>query len=341
MRDVARLAEVSIATVSAVINGTSVVSSKRAERVAKAMEALDYHTDQIARSLKTGRTQTVGMILPDVTNPFYPEVITGAEEVARAARYSVILCNANEDPAQEQNQLNTLFSHRVDGVLIACSDPAISFDRLMRRRFPIVCFDRIPLGFRGDTVSTDNLLGAYEATNHLIQLGHKRIALMAGRTDLSTHLGRIEGYRKAMVSARLPVLDEHSRSGGMQAQAGYDFARQLFELPDPPTAVFCTNNKLLLGFVRAMREVGVRCPAAMSVVGFDDFAWTENYEPRLTTVSQPARELGCRAMQLLLDRIQSKADSPVLPPRNVVLEPTLQIRESTARLQRVGSIEQR
>src|SRR6185437_268213 len=173
MRDVAHLAEVSIATVSAVVNGTSVVSPKRAERVRKAMEALDYHADQIARSLKTGRTQTVGIILPDVTNPFYPEVIVGAEEVARAAQYSVILCNANEDLDQEQQQLNTLFSHRVDGVLIACSDPAISFDRLMRRRFPIVCFDRIPLGFRGDTVSTDNFTGAYEATNHLIQLGHK------------------------------------------------------------------------------------------------------------------------------------------------------------------------
>jgi LacI family transcriptional regulator len=330
MRDVARLAEVSVATVSAVVNGTSVVSPKRAERVSKAMEALDYHADQIARSLKTGRTQTVGMILPDVTNPFYPEVITGAEEVARVARYSVILCNANEDPDQEQQQLNTLFSHRVDGVLIACSDPAISFDRLMRRRFPIVCFDRIPFGFRGDTVSTDNFLGAYEATNHLIQLGHKRIALMAGRTELSTHSGRLEGYRTAMLSAHLPVLDEHSRLGGMQAQAGYDFAHWLFELPDSPTAVFCTNNKLLLGFVRAMREIGIRCPEDVSVVGFDDFAWTENFQPRLTTVAQPARELGRRSMQLLLERIQSKVDELPMQPRNVVLEPELRIRESTA-----------
>ena len=254
MRDVARLAEVSIATVSAVVNETSVVSLKRAERVRKAIEALDYHADQIARSLKTGRTQTVGIILPDVTNPFYPEVIIGAEEVARASQYSVILCNTNEDPAQEQQQLNTLFSHRVDGVLIACSDPAISFDRLMRRRFPIVCFDRIPFGFRGDTVSTDNFQGAYEATTFLIQLGHKRIAMLAGRPELSTHLARLEGHRKAMLAARLPVLDEQFFTGGMQARAGYDFGRHLFDLPDPPTAVFCTNNKLLLGFVTAMRE---------------------------------------------------------------------------------------
>ncbi|OJV40305.1 MAG: hypothetical protein BGO25_03970 [Acidobacteriales bacterium 59-55] len=330
MRDVARLAEVSIATVSAVTNGTANVSPKRSERVRKAMEALDYHPDQIARSLKTGRTQVVGMILPDVTNPFYPEVIVGAEEVARAARYSVILCNANEDPDQEQQQLNTLFSHRVDGVLIACSDSAISFDRLMRRRFPIVCFDRIPPGFRGDTVSTDNFLGAHQATRHLIDLGHKRIAVLAGRTELSTHSARLEGYRKAMLSAHLPVLDEHWKLVGMQEQAGYEFGHRLFRLPHPPTAVFCTNNKLLLGFVRVMSEVGARCPEQISVVGFDDFAWTENFHPRLTVVAQPARELGRRAMQLLLERVQNKADESLVGPHQVVLKPELRIRESTA-----------
>src|ERR1700677_1312091 len=218
MRDVARLAEVSVATVSAVANGTAVVSPKRAERVRKAMEALDFHPDQIARSLKTGRTQVLGMILPDVTNPFYPEVIVGAEEIARAAHYSVMLCNANEDPQQEQQQLNTLFSHRVDGVLIACSDPAISFDRLMRRRFPIVCFDRIPPGFHG----------AYEPSRHLIELGHERIAIVAGRTSLSTHSSRLEGFRRAMADARLPVLDEFCWPGGMKPAAGYDVGRQLF-----------------------------------------------------------------------------------------------------------------
>jgi LacI family transcriptional regulator len=328
MRDVACLAEVSIATVSAVTNGTAVVSPKRTDRVRKAMEALDYQPDQIARSLKTGRTQVVGMILPDVTNPFYPEVIVGAEEVARAARYSVILCNANEDPEQEQQQLNTLFSHRVDGVLIACSDPDISFDRLMRRRFPIVCFDRIPPGFRGDTASTNNFLGGYEATRHLIELGHERIAILVGRTELSTHSARLEGYRKAMLSAHLPVLDEHWQPRGMQPETGYEFGQKLFRLPNPPTAVFCTNNKLLLGFVRAMSEVGARCPEEISVVGYDDFAWTENFHPRLTVVSQPARELGRKAMQLLLERIANSVDESSREPRKVVLKPELQVRES-------------
>jgi LacI family transcriptional regulator len=328
MRDVARLAEVSVATVSAVANGTAVVSPKRAERVRKAMEALDFHPDQIARSLKTGRTQVVGMILPDVTNPFYPEVIVGAEEIAREARYSVMLCNANEDPQQEQQQLNTLFSHRVDGVLIACSDPAISFDRVMRRRFPIVCFDRIPPGFHGDFAATDNFHGAYDGTRHLIALGHEHIALLAGRTSLSTHSARLEGFRRAMADAGLPVRDEFYWPGGMQPQAGYDAGRRLFTLGRRPTAVFCTNNKLLLGFVRAMGESGVRCPADLSIVGYDDFTWTENFHPPLTTVAQPTRELGRRAMRLLLDRVENTVDE--IPSRQVVLKQELRVRDSTA-----------
>lgn len=329
MRDVARLAEVSIATVSAVVNGTAVVSPKRAERVRRAMDALDYQADQVARSLKTGHTRVVGMILPDVTNPFYPQVIVGAEDVARAAGYSVIICNANEDAEQEQKQLNTLISHRVDGVLIACSGLAVPLDRLMRRAFPIVCFDRIPLGFRGDTVSTDNFQGGYDATRHLIKLGHERIAVLTGRLELSTHSSRLNGYREAMAQAHLSVLDEHSRFTGKQVEAGYEFGRDLLARAHRPTAIFCTNNKLFLGFVRAMNEAGVRCPEEISLVGFDDFAWTENFHPRLTTVAQPACELGRQAMQLLLERIESKTEVPI-SPRQVVLKPELHLRESTA-----------
>ncbi len=332
MRDVARLAGVSTATVSAVINASAVVSAPRAASVRKAMEALDYHADQIARSLKTGRTRVVGMIIPDVTNAFYPEVIMGAEEAARMMRYSVILCNANEDPAQEQQHLNMLFSHRVDGVLIACSDAAISFDRLIRRRFPMVCFDRIPHGFRGDAASTDNFAGAYKAAKHLLELGHKRIAVLAGRIQLSTHAERLEGFRRAMQEAELAVRDEYCRVGGMDANAGYQFGLEFSRLSKQPTAVFCSNNKILLGFLRAMNEVRVRCPEDVSVVGFDDFPWTENYHPRLTTVAQPTRELGRQAMKLLLEQVERGPEEGDREHKRVLLQPELRIRESTARM---------
>ena len=332
MRDVARLADVSVATVSAVINGSAVVSEPRARRVKEAMEALDYHADQIARSLKTGKTRVVGMVIPDVTNSFYPEVIMGAEEVAGLARYSVILCNANEDADQEQRQLGTLFSHRVDGVLIACSDPDIAVDRLLRRRFPIVCFDRIPAGFRGDTAATDNVAGGYFATRHLIDLGHRQIAILAGRPQLSTHSGRLEGFRKAMQEAGLPILEDYCRIGGLQTEYGYEFGLSLLRLPDPPSGVFCSNNKMLLGFMHSLSEAGIRCPDQISIVGFDDFTWTQNFHPALTTVAQPARELGRQAMELLLSRIESGSDNHLnLESRRVVLAPELQVRGSTRR----------
>lgn len=333
MRDVARLADVSIATVSAVINGTANVSARRAERVREVMEVLDYHADQIARSLKTGKTQVIGMVIPDVTNSFYPEVIMGAEEVAGAAHYSVILCNANEDPAQEQRQLGTLFSHRADGVLIACSDPTITVDRLVRRRFPIVCFDRIPAAFRGDVAATDNVAGGYLATRHLIELGHQKIAILAGRTDLSTHLGRLEGFRKAMQQAQFPLRDEYCRVGGLRAEYGYEFGLALVQLPDPPTAIFCSNNKMLLGLMRALSEAGLRCPEKISVVGFDDYIWTENFHPPLTTVAQPTRELGRQAMRLLLSRIEGSAENGASSePRRVFLTPELRVRGSARRI---------
>ncbi len=331
MHDVARLAGVSIATVSAVLNSTAVVSPRRAQKVREAMKALDYHADQVARSLKTGRSNVIGMIIPDVTNAFFPDVISGAEEVATRAGYSLILCNANEDPAQEQRQLSTLFSRRVDGVLIACSDSSTAYDSLMRRRFPIVFFDRIPRGFRGPAVATDNFAAGYQATRHLIELGHQRIAIIAGSMDLSPHACRSEGFRKAMQEAGFPVHDEYFRVGALRIDNGYQFGLELLGLPGPPTAIFCSNNKMLLGLVRAIGELKVRCPGEVSIVGVDDFAWTENFNPKLTTVAQPAREIGRQAMELLLEQIGAdRQNLATREQRQVMLAPELRIRNSTA-----------
>jgi LacI family transcriptional regulator len=273
----------------------------------------------------------VGVVIPDITNAFYPEVISGAEEVASQAGYSLILCNANEDPRQEQRLLSTLFSHRVDGVLVACSDSSTAYDSLVRRRFPIVFFDRIPQGFRGNAVSTDNFAGGLEATRHLIGMRHTHIAIVSGRSTLSTHANRLEGFRKAMQEAGLPVRDESCRVGGLTIDSGYKFGLELLRLPEPPTAVFCTNNKMLLGFLRAARELGVACPERISVVGFDDYAWTENFHPQLTIVAQPTREIGRQAMGLLLTRLQAlREGSRSQDNQVIVLQPELRVRQSTA-----------
>src|ERR1035437_1470845 len=328
--DVGRLAEVSVATVSAVINGTKMVSPRRAQKVREAMKSLDYHADQNARSLRTGKTKVVGVIVPDITSPFYTQVIAAAEEVASRAGYSFFLCNSNDDSVQERRHLDMLFSHRVAGVLIAPCDSSMAYDQLIRRRFPLVFFGRIPLGIHGTSVETDNLLAALLATRHLIELGHRSIAILAGDIRRSTHARRLEGFRRAMLEAGLQGREEYCGLTGLTVQAGYQFSLGLFQSPQVPTAVFCTSNNLLLGCFRALDCVGLRCPDNVSLVGFDDFPWNESFRPAITTVAQPTVAMGTKAMEMLLERIASGGKVEERPDQSVVLQPELRLRNSTA-----------
>jgi LacI family transcriptional regulator len=332
--DVARLARVSVATVSAFTNGSAFVSDALRDRIRRAMVALDYHPDRVARSLRTGKTFAIGMIVPDVTNPFYPEVIRGVEQAAQQAGYSLVLVNANENPEQERRGLETLISMRADGLLIACCDnSAITYEVVERHNVPAVFLDRVPAQPGAVRISTDNFKAGWVATKHLIDLGHQGIAIVAGRTELSPHASRVEGFRKAMQEAGLPVLDDYFQTGSLSSQVGYRIGRQLLELSSPPTAIFCTNNKSLLGLVRAMADCRVDCPGQLSVIGFDDFAWTENFHPRLTTIVQPTEELGRRGTEILIGRIKMHhGDAPMMrvPLEPLLLEAELRIRESTA-----------
>lgn len=331
MRDVARLARVSVSTVSAVINNMGIVSPERTQRVKKAMEDLDYHPDQVARSLKVRRTHTIGMVIPDVTNPFFTDVIRGVEDAAQGNGYSVILCNSNEDPEQERRHLSVLFSRRVDGVLLAPTDSHAAEDRLTRRRFPIVFFDRIPPGYSGPAVVTDNFGASYEATRHLIALGHRRIAIIAGRLDLSNGLDRLEGYRKAMQEAQLVIREEYLQQGDFQLESGYRCGLELLRLSDPPTAIFSCNNKMTLGLMRALAELRVPCPELVSVLGFDDFDWSAAFNPRLTTIAQPAYQMGTQAMEMLLRKIEpSEEDLGPGEENLVILKGELRVRDSVA-----------
>ena len=335
MRDVARLAGASVATVSAVINGTATVSEHLTAKISEAMKALDYHPDQVARSLRVGRTQVIGMVVPDLTNAFFPEMIRGVEDAAGVEGYSVILCNSNEDSEQEKRHLSTLFSRRVDGVLLACSDAAAGYDRLVRRRFPIVFVDRIPQGVAHAGVSTDNEDAGHRATRHLIDLGHERIALIAGKLRHSPHADRLNGFRKAMQESNLAVRDEYLRMGDQTIESGYKSGLELMRLPQPPTAIVASNNRMLLGLMRSVNELRVRCPEQVSVVGFDDFAWTQHFTPPLTVVAQPAHEIGRMALQMVLGRIRAGEGSDGEDNEGehtvIRLKAELRIRESTAR----------
>jgi LacI family transcriptional regulator len=332
MKDVARLAGVSTSTVSAVLNNSVPVSENRKQRVLRAMEGLHYQPDQIARSLKKGRTCAIGIVIPDITNAFYPEVVRGAEEAALAKGYAVLLCDSQEDPARETDHLVQLFSRRVDGILLACCRDSTSYETSLRLRVPCVFVDRLPAAQAEGTVSTDNLQGGYMAAGHLLELGHRQIAMIVGQTALSPHRNRLEGFRKAMQEANLPIRDEYLIYGDVQIQNGFEAAANLLKLKNRPTAIIANNNKLLMGLLQALDENKVRVPAQMSVLGFDDFAWNKYLSPGVTAVAQPMYEMGREAFEVLFQLMNQDDDSPQNWPKHILLPAELRVRQSTAPL---------
>jgi LacI family transcriptional regulator len=317
-----------------VINGKRTVKEALRLRVTRAMEALDYHPDIVARSLKVRRTNTVGIIIPDVTNPFYPEIMRGMADVARHSGYSVLFCDSNEDEELERSYLSTLFSRRVDGVLIAPANPYAVRDRLMRQRIPFVLYDRVPPNFPGAAVITDNFEASRNAVRYLIGLGHERIAIVVATAHLAAQVERLEGFRQALKEEHLAVREDYLRGVDItdfSPQKGYQCGLELMRLPDPPTAIFCTNNRMTLGVMRALGELRILCPEGVSILGFDDFDWAASASPRVTTVAQPTYEIGKQAMQLLVRKMQGEKDElEVGGSHLIVLLSQLRIRDSTA-----------
>ena len=331
IRDVARLAKVSTATVSFVSNGKERVSEPLKRRVMDAMEALDYHPNQVARSLKASRTHTIGMVIPQITNPFFAEIMRGVEDEASKCGYSVIFCNSNEDPELERQRLNTLFARRVDGVLLSSGNALPVEDRLVKRRFPLVFVDRTPPAFSGTAVISDNLGASREATRYLINLGHTRIAIITGPLDLPICTERLEGFRRALQEAGLPLPDEYLKCGDFRSESGYRNGCELMRVPNPPTAVFCCNNTMTLGLMRALGELNIPCPERVSVLGFDDFEWVASFRPQLTAVAQPTYEMGKLATEMLVRKMQQKKGEAEDSKEQVIVLPNeLRIRDSTA-----------
>jgi LacI family transcriptional regulator len=330
MRDVARLAGVSTSTVSAVINESVAVSPMRKERVLAAMSALNYQPDAIARSLKTGRSNAIGVIVPDITNTFYPEVIRGIEVSAQAAGYSVLLCDSSEDRVIEERHLSALSSRRVDGVLLACCANSRANELITKHNIPVVFIDRLPPSRAVNSVCTDNVSAGQMAAEHLIGLGHKRMGMLAGHLGLSPHHDRLEGFRKAMQEAHLPILDEYLIVGNVQVEDGVEAGRRLLGLPNPPTAILASNNKLLLGVLQAVEERNLAIPKDLSVLGFDDNLWNTHLSPGLTAVAQLTGNIGKRSFELLHQLIQNPPEEDAAP-MHVLIPAELRIRNSTSR----------
>jgi LacI family transcriptional regulator len=326
IHDIAKRAHVSIATVSAVVNSSAYVSPSLKERVLEALEELDYHPDEIARSLKSKRTRTLGLIISDITNPFFTAVVRGVEDVANRSGYAVILCNTDEDPDKERTYLKVLRSRRVDGLIMAPSVGKKSCAENLRfQNIPVVFIDRVPATCCTDAVVVDNVGGAFEAVAHLIKLGHRRIGIITGLQKISTTQERLEGYTNAFRTHKLRINKEWIKEGNSRLSGGYEKGLELLETRNRPSAIFVTNNLMTIGLMKAIVEKGLSCPEDISVVGFDDFDWAGVFRPRLTAVSQPTYEMGSKAAELLVSRIAGKKGGG---SERINLSPTLIIRDS-------------
>ena len=339
IRDVGRLADVSVATVSAVINGRPAVSEELATRVRRAVEALNYQPDYLARSLRMRRSHILGIVMPQFASPFYAEVLRGVEDLASQEGYSILISNSRGDVDQERRQVAALISRRVDGILIASCDSHFAYQRLFTRHFPLVLFDRFPPGFEGTAVLTNNAEASFEGTKHLIRLGHRRIAIIAGTKGISAADERVEGYCGAMNDAGLTVPREFFKRGDFSMNEGLKCALELMRLASPPTAVFSHNYEMTLGLMRALAEIGVNCPRQVSVLGFDDFvvgmdgfSWATMFAPKLTCVAQPSYDIGRRAAEALLRKTKRLDGEDHSEEGFIRVSAELHIRESTAPL---------
>ena len=327
IKDVANKAGVSITTVSHVVNKNRFVSKDLCDRVFAAMEELNYHPNTLARSLRMGETKTIGLIIPDNSNPFFAELARIIEDIGFENSYSVILCNSDNIHEKEFAYINMLIAKQIDGVIfIAAGSSPEHLIELIKRNIPVVVIDRNISHAAVDVVLVDNEKGGFDAVNYLLGLGHTKIACITGPSKLTPSIGRVKGYRKALKQAGIPIRENFIISGDFRSLSGETATVQLLRLPEPPTAIFACNDLMALGALRSLRNAGMNVPQEISVIGFDDIELADEIVPPLTTVAQPITDLATSSVEILISRIQES--KPRSESQRKVLNPWLVIRES-------------
>jgi LacI family transcriptional regulator, galactose operon repressor len=329
LRDVAARAGVSPMTVSRVINNSPRVTADTRRRVEAAIVELHYVPNRLARGLIRRKTGTLALLVPDLANPFFTLIVQAAEDVAWRAGYHVILCDTRAELEREREYLEDMVEFQVEGVLVApVSDRSRSNLRILaRNNTPYVLIDRSIAGFEADLVQGDSVAGARLIVDHLIALGHRRIAAITETLEVSTSRERLQGYRDALAATTIEERVEYFvQASAVDARGGYDAALGLLDLEQPPTAIFAVNNIVAVGVVEAARERGVDIPAELALVCFDDIEHVSRLYPFLTVMAQPAETFGTLAAQLLLDRIAGRVRER---RRVVVLPADLVVRQSS------------
>ncbi len=324
--DVAKRAGVSPATVSRALSGARGVSEATRQRVLAVAQELQYSPNYIARSLKKRQTNTIALIISDITNPFFTTLARGVEDKASEHGFNTIFCNTDEDPRVEAAYVELMLRRQVDGLLISSCSDGRSLSLLSRRDVPVVLVDRKVKSSSWDCVVGDSEYGAYVLTKHLIEVhGKRKIAIISGPLVLSTSRERVEGYTRALKEAGVTPREEWIFIGTYKEDFGYQATRRLLEYGPSVEAIFAGNNVIAVGAIRAARELGVRVPEDLALVTFDDFDLVSTLFPFLTAAKQPAYTMGTLAVEMLLERIRGEK---IRERREVVLRPEIIIRRS-------------
>jgi LacI family transcriptional regulator len=325
--DVAREAGVSISTVSRVLNGNERVDPGLAVRVNRVVKELNYRPNRVARSLRLRQNRAWAVVISDIrTGPFFADLVRGIEDGAYEAGYRMFLCNADEDPAKEAGYLQLAIDENVAGVILTPSGPATDLRPLLEAGIPIVLSDRRLPGVQADTVVADNVAGAKQAVDHLVANGFRRIACITGPLDTTTAAERLLGYRQSLEGAAIGYDPRLVRGADFREEGGRLAMQELIEVNPRADAVFISNNRMAAGALQAIDEAGLSIPQDLALVGYDEMSWAPLLRTALTTVSQPAYDLGHESARLLLSRLNGYGGSA----RTVVLPTSLHVRASSA-----------
>lgn len=330
VKEVARQARVSVGTVSNVLTGTTPVSAELRERVLKAVRELDYHPDYVARSLKLRYTMMLGMIISDVTNPFFSSLVRGAEDAALERNYLLLTFNTDDRVEREKRALAVLRSRRADGILLVVAPQPGDYDHIsetLEMGMPVVCLDRVPPKIKVDSVTVDNVRAARNCVRHLIERGHRRIGIITGSMALQTARQRLLGYQKALAEAGIPASPELIREGTFRTSSGYDLGKEILSMPQRPSAIFSSNGMMALGVLKAIEDLRLTCPDDVALAVFDDLPMADIIRPHLTTVAQPSYRMGYCGAELLIKRIAGQVKNSGIV--SIRLDTELMIREST------------
>lgn len=325
IKDIAKVANVSYATVSRALNNSHEISEKTKKKIKEIADEMGYMPNEIAKGLVTKSSSTIGLIVPDITNPFFSELAQGFEECANKSGFQVFLCNSNWDMEREMRYLTTLYGKRVDGIVITPATNEVDHLSEGFKNMPMVIAAYRPSSDECNYVVIDDYKSAVIATEYMVKLGHRKIAFIGGREESNTNIDRICGYADTLKKYNIEYKDSYIKNGKYKQDSGYELTKELLLKNETPTAVLAGNDMIALGVIQAIEEFGLKVPENISVVGFDDISYASLDKIQLTTVRQPKYKIGEMCFEILYQMIQNPKDKTHI---SKVLEPELIIRKT-------------